>query len=52
MSRLYLYHAVDTIAKKGKETIISFAKDDEQRMLLMKYKCFCYFCKNISFKYI
>ena len=40
MSRLYLYHAVDTIAKKGKETIISFAKDDEQRMLLMGLKRF------------
>jgi alkylation response protein AidB-like acyl-CoA dehydrogenase len=40
MSRLYLYHAVDIIAKKGKEAIISFAKGDEQRMLLMGLKRF------------
>ena len=40
MSRLYLYHAVDTITKKGKEAIISFAKGDEQRMLLMGLKRF------------
>merc|ERR1712146_237766 len=26
MSKLYLYHAVETIEKKGKESIISFAE--------------------------
>ena len=40
MSRLYLYHAVDKIAEKGKESIISFAEGDEQRMLLMGLKRF------------
>jgi alkylation response protein AidB-like acyl-CoA dehydrogenase len=40
MSKLYLYHAVDKIAEKGKESIISFAEGDEQRMLLMGLKRF------------
>jgi alkylation response protein AidB-like acyl-CoA dehydrogenase len=35
MSKLYLYHAVDIIEEKGKESIISFAEGDEQRMMLM-----------------
>src|SRR5690606_307557 len=38
MSRLYLYKAVDTIAQKGKEAIVSFAEGDEQRMMLMGLK--------------
>ncbi|WP_405605761.1 acyl-CoA dehydrogenase family protein [Polaribacter sp. Asnod1-A03] len=40
MSKLYLYNAVDIIEKKGKESIISFAEGDEQRMLLMGLKRF------------
>jgi len=40
MSKLYLYHAVDTIEEKGKESIISFAEGDEQRMMLMGLKRF------------
>jgi hypothetical protein len=40
MSRLYLYKAVDTIAQKGKEAIVSFAEGDEQRMMLMGLKRF------------
>lgn len=40
MSQLYLYEAVDTIASKGKEAIISFAQGDMQRMLLMGLKRF------------
>ena len=40
MSRLYLYHAVDKIEEKGKESIISFTEGDEQRALLMGLKRF------------
>jgi hypothetical protein len=40
MTQLYLYEAVDTIIKKGKEAIVSFAKGDEQRMMLMGLKRF------------
>ena len=40
MSKLYLYHAVEIIEKKGKESIISFAEGDEQRMMLMGLKRF------------
>jgi len=40
MSKLYLYHSVDIIEEKGKESIISFAEGDEQRMLLMGLKRF------------
>lgn len=40
MSQLYLYHAVDTIIQKGKEAVVSFAEDDEQRMMLMGLKRF------------
>ena len=35
MAQLYLYQAVDIITQKGKESIISFAEGDEQRMMLM-----------------
>jgi alkylation response protein AidB-like acyl-CoA dehydrogenase len=35
MTKLYLYKAVDIITQKGKESIISFAEGDEQRMMLM-----------------
>lgn len=38
MAKLYLYHAVDIAEKNGKESIISFAKGDEQRMMLMGLK--------------
>ncbi|WP_369047599.1 acyl-CoA dehydrogenase family protein [Tenacibaculum sp. UWU-22] len=38
MTKLYLYEAVDIIEKKGKESIISFAEGDEQRMMLMGLK--------------
>ena len=40
MAKLYLYHAVDIITQKGKESIISFAEGDEQRMMLMGLKRF------------
>ncbi|MEZ4808906.1 MAG: acyl-CoA dehydrogenase family protein [Allomuricauda sp.] len=40
MSKLYLYRAVDIIAQKGKEAIVSFAEGDEQRMMLMGLKRF------------
>ena len=40
MSKLYLYHSVEIIEKKGKESIISFAEGDEQRMMLMGLKRF------------
>jgi hypothetical protein len=40
MTQLYLYEAVDTIIKKGKEAIVSFAEGDEQRMMLMGLKRF------------
>jgi len=38
MSKLYLYNAVNIIEDKGKESIISFAEGDEQRMMLMGLK--------------
>jgi len=40
MTKLYLYHAVDTITQKAKEAIVSFAEGDEQRMMLMGLKRF------------
>ena len=40
MAKLYLYNAVDIIASKGKEAIISFTEGDEQRMMLMGLKRF------------
>lgn len=40
MAKLYLYKAVDVITQKGKESIISFADGDEQRMLLMGLRRF------------
>jgi hypothetical protein len=40
MSKLYLYHAIDTINQKAKEGIVSFAEGDEQRMMLMGLKRF------------
>ena len=35
MTKLYLYHAVDLVEEKGKESIISFAEGDQQKMMLM-----------------
>ncbi|MGB5369914.1 MAG: acyl-CoA dehydrogenase family protein [Flavobacteriaceae bacterium] len=46
MSRLYLYDAVDTIIRKGKEAILSFAEGDEQRMMLMGLKRFTKYTNN------
>jgi alkylation response protein AidB-like acyl-CoA dehydrogenase len=40
MAELYLYKAVDIITQKGKESIISFADGDEQRMMLMGLRRF------------
>ncbi len=40
MAKLYLFQAVDIITQKGKESIISFAEGDEQRMLLMGLRRF------------
>ena len=40
MAKLYLYKAVDIVNLKGKESIISFAEGDEQRMMLMGLRRF------------
>ncbi|MBC7846096.1 MAG: acyl-CoA dehydrogenase family protein [Flavobacterium sp.] len=40
MAKLYLYKAVDVITQKGKESIISFAEGDEQRIMLMGLRRF------------
>lgn len=40
MAELYLYKAVDIVAQRGKESIISFAEGDEQRMMLMGLRRF------------
>lgn len=40
MAKLYLYNAVSIIEQNGKESIISFAEGDEQRMMLMGLKRF------------
>ncbi len=40
MAQLYLYHAVDIVAEKGKEGIASFAEGDEQRVMLMGLRRF------------
>lgn len=40
MAQLYLYHAVDIVAQKGKEGIASFAEGDEQRIMLMGLRRF------------
>ncbi|RMB60973.1 acyl-CoA dehydrogenase [Dokdonia sinensis] len=40
MTQLYLYNAVDIVATKAKESIISFAEGDEQRVMLMGLKRF------------
>lgn len=40
MAKLYLYKAVDVVSEKGKESVISFAEGDEQRMMLMGLRRF------------
>jgi alkylation response protein AidB-like acyl-CoA dehydrogenase len=40
MSKLYLYNALNIVEDKGRESIISFAEGDEQRMMLMGLKRF------------
>ncbi|MDO3695732.1 acyl-CoA dehydrogenase family protein [Wenyingzhuangia sp. chi5] len=40
MTKLNLFNAVEVINRKGKEAIISFTENDEQRMLLMGLKRF------------
>jgi len=40
MSKLYLYHAVDLVEEKGKESIISFAEGDQQKMMLIGLRRF------------
>jgi alkylation response protein AidB-like acyl-CoA dehydrogenase len=40
MAKLYLYKAVDIVYMKGKESIISFADGDEERMMLMGLRRF------------
>ena len=37
---LFFWFAVDIVEEKGKESIISFAEGDEQRMMLMGLKRF------------
>ncbi len=46
MAQLYLYNATETIIKRGKEAIISFAEGDEQRMMLMGLKRFTKYTNN------
>lgn len=38
MAKIYLYEAVDKIEASAKEAIVSFAKGDEQKVLLMGLK--------------
>ena len=40
LSQLYLYQAVEKITAKGREAILSFAENDEQKALLMGLKRF------------
>ncbi|MBS4071306.1 acyl-CoA dehydrogenase family protein [Algoriphagus aquatilis] len=40
MAKIYLYEAVDKIEASAKEAIVSFAKGDEQKVLLMGLKRF------------
>lgn len=40
MAQLYLYKAVDIVTQRGKESIVSFATGDEQRMMLMGLRRF------------
>jgi len=40
MAKLYLYKSVDVVTQKGKESVISFAEGDEQRMMLMGLRRF------------
>ncbi|TDD94204.1 acyl-CoA dehydrogenase family protein [Flavobacterium cellulosilyticum] len=40
MAKIYLYKAVDVVTQKGKESVISFAQGDEQRMMLMGLRRF------------
>lgn len=40
MTKLNLFNAVETINRQGKEAIVSFTENDEQRMLLMGLKRF------------
>ena len=35
-----MYQAVDIVTQKGKESVISFAEGDEQRMMLMGLRRF------------
>ena len=43
MAKLYLYKAVDIVTQKGKESVISFAEGDEQRLMLMGLRRFTKF---------
>ena len=52
MAKLYLYHTVDIIEEKGKESIISFAEGGEQRMLLMTLKPFTKYVNNPDIVYM
>lgn len=40
IAKLYLYKAIDVVTQKGKESLISFAEGDEQRMMLMGLRRF------------
>ncbi|NHF59424.1 acyl-CoA dehydrogenase [Flavobacteriaceae bacterium TP-CH-4] len=46
ISKLYLFEATETVIRKGKEAIISFAEGDEQRMMLMGLKRFTKYTNN------
>jgi hypothetical protein len=40
MARVFMYHAVETVIRAGKEAIYGFAEGDEQRLMLMGLKRF------------
>ena len=40
MTKIYLYEAIDKVEAAAKEAIVSFAKGDEQKVLLMGLKRF------------
>jgi hypothetical protein len=46
MTQLYFYDAVDLVAQRGKEAIVSFTDGDEQKMLLMGLKRFTKYIKQ------
>ena len=48
LSELYVFNAVEHLAKCGREAILSFAEGDDQRLLLMGLKRFTKFSQPIN----